>query len=436
MSRVGVAEHLLVQVWKRQLVDTDSLVTCSGERVNVIYPGRENRDRGPDFLDAIISTADGSTFRGDVELHSRASDWRAHGHQHDPYYNGVILQVVWEGDEAAVLESGRAVPTLSLRHCLDGSLEDILCQVCLPMEPGEPCYGAGQRLGDVEVGRLLDEAGEERFRLKAGDFEAAMNEEPPPQVLYRGIMGALGYSKNTEAFRELASRLPLAVLEETCRGVSARERVPLIGTLLIGKAGLLPAGSSGKEGLIRRSRYEGETMNPAIWRIFRVRPGNHPVTRLRGAAGLLARFMEEGLLEGVLQTVAGSAPAVKELESSFVVGGHESSSQDERNLIGRGRAREIVINIVLPFVFAWARTGSKRRLARCVLELYRSYPRAGEYGVTRELAGLLLGSEAFGVVNSARRQQGLLHLHKTYCRLRECEDCPVARRLSSAALAG
>jgi len=439
MGRMEVAEHLLVQVWKRQLVDADSLVTCSGERVYVIYPGRENRDRGPDFKDAIISTADGDTYRGDVELHSRASDWRAHGHQHDPNYNCVILQVVWEGDEPAVLENGRAVPTLSLRHCLDGSLDDIICQTSQPTVPVEPCYGAGQRLGDSEIGRLLDEAGDERFRLKAGDFEVVMNEEPPTQLLYRGMMGALGYAKNREAFEELASRLPLAVLEENCRGVSAGERVPLLATLLIGKAGLLPSGGSGKEGLIRRSQGEGVAMNPAIWRVFRVRPGNHPVIRLRGAAVLLARFMETGLLEGVLQMVAGPTTAVKELESGFVVGDPVSRSKDERRLIGRGRAREIVINIVLPFVFAWARAGSNRRLSRRVMELYRSYPRAGEYGATRELEGLLLGvggGNASGVVNSARRQQGLLHLDKTFCRARGCAACPVARRLGSAALAG
>ena len=95
----------------------ESLVTGSGEKVQVIYPGKENRDSGPDFVGAVIAT-DGGLLVGDVELHLKAADWKGHGHHRDPKYNGVILQVVWEGDASVILQNGKTVPTLSLRHCL------------------------------------------------------------------------------------------------------------------------------------------------------------------------------------------------------------------------------------------------------------------------------------------------------------------------------
>jgi hypothetical protein len=41
-----------------------------------------------------------------------------------------------------------------------------------------------------------------------------LNTDDPGQVLYRGIMGALGYSKNKEPCRRLADIVPLARLEE------------------------------------------------------------------------------------------------------------------------------------------------------------------------------------------------------------------------------
>jgi hypothetical protein len=69
-----IDERLLVEIWKRQLVSGDNLVTGCGEKVQVIYPGKENRDCGPDFLGAVIATDGGGLLVGDVELHLKAAD--------------------------------------------------------------------------------------------------------------------------------------------------------------------------------------------------------------------------------------------------------------------------------------------------------------------------------------------------------------------------
>jgi hypothetical protein len=437
MSKVEVSERLLVQLWKRGLVEVGKLVTGSGERVRVIYPGRENKDRGPDFVCASIATASGGVLRGDIELHLRASDWKSHGHHRDPNYNEVILHVVWEGDGAAVLQNGRRVPTLSLCHYLKGSVDDVRYWSDLPIVPSEPCCNARQWLGDSEIGRVLDEAGEERFRLKADYFGFRMGKEPPSQVLYRGIMGALGYTKNKDSFEELACRLPLAVLEELCQGKPLQEQVLLLEALLLGKAGLLPRDGSGELGRIWDCLGDGEAMSPSCWHVFRVRPKNHPARRLVGAAHLLARFMEIGLFEGVLQLVnETSLSMMGRLESGFMVSIPDPCFNSEHNLIGQGRAREIVINIILPFAFAWAEANLQENLAERVSALYGSYPKAGENGITRELAELLLGTGASELADSARRQQGLIHLGKTFCRQRECFSCPIAQRLITGSVAG
>jgi hypothetical protein len=422
-----VDERLLVQIWKRQLISAESLLTGSGEKIQVIYPGKENRDSGPDFLGAVIATEGGGLLVGDVELHLKASDWRGHGHGRDPGYNRVILQVVWDGEAPVVLQNGRTVPTLSLQRCLVSSLEEVRCWASLDTAPAEPCHDALCRLGDDETGRLLDEAGDERFRLKSGRFAAAMAEEPPSQVLYRGIMAALGYTRNKEPFQELARRLPLAALESVCRDKGYQERVTILRTLLLGMAGLLPDG--GEKGLVWRCLGDREPLSLSRWHLFRVRPENHPARRLTGAAHLLARFGDEGLLEGVLRLVGESRSDIGRLEAGFMVAGEGYRSPARRALIGQGRAREIVVNIALPFAFAWAGANSEASLAETALWLYRIYPKSGENEITRGLTRLL-GSKASGLVDSARRQQGLLHLDKTFCRQRRCDICPLARRLA------
>jgi hypothetical protein len=422
-----VDERLLVEIWKRQLVSAEGMVTGCGEKVQVIYPGKENRDCGPDFLGAVLTATDGGLLVGDVELHLKAADWKSHGHGRDPRYNGLILQVVWEGEAPVVLQNGRTVPTLSLKRCLSGSLGAVRYWTSLNMMPAEPCHDALGRLGDDELGRLLDEAGEERFRLKGGRFAAAMREETPSQVLYRGIMGALGYTRNKEQFEELACRLPLAALENFCRGKPPYEQVSALRALLLSTAGLLEDDDAEQV-----QCYPGgvKPMSSSCWHLFRVRPENHPARRLTGAAHLLSRYLDEGLLPGILRLVEESRSDIGRLEAGFMVSAEGHRCYGERALIGQGRAREIAINIALPFAFAWAEANSQASLAEQALRLYRVYPRSGGNEITRDLLKLL-GSRASAVVDSARRQQGLLHLDKTFCRPRRCDVCPLAQRLAS-----
>ncbi|MGH2515526.1 MAG: DUF2851 family protein, partial [Ktedonobacterales bacterium] len=72
-----------------------TVATERGESYQILYEGRRGGPSGPDFRDAILVCADGSRVLGDVELHLRASGWRAHGHERDPRYNQVVLHIVF-----------------------------------------------------------------------------------------------------------------------------------------------------------------------------------------------------------------------------------------------------------------------------------------------------------------------------------------------------
>jgi len=70
----------------------------------------------------------------------------------------------------------------------------------------------------------------------------------------------------------------------------------------------------------------------------------------------------------------------------------------------------MVVNILLPFSFAWGVMASQAKLKARALELYQGYPRLEENQVTRQMRWQLFGQGGSGVVNSAQRQQGLIHL--------------------------
>ena len=51
-------------------------------------------------------------------------------------------------------------------------------------------------------------------------------------------------------------------------------------------------------------------MEPQAWHCFRVRPANHPLRRIFGAAGLVSRFLETGLVEGLRDAATTGKPAL------------------------------------------------------------------------------------------------------------------------------
>lgn len=118
----AITEKQVVQIWQEILQYRAALKTKTDESIAVIYPGRRNDDRGADFKDAIIATAQGQ-LKGDIEIHVKASDWWLHHHHQDPSYNRVILHVVYQNDTANSImrENGLKVPTLALEDYVENS---------------------------------------------------------------------------------------------------------------------------------------------------------------------------------------------------------------------------------------------------------------------------------------------------------------------------
>lgn len=445
-----VRESVVAQLWKHQLIRSDDLMTVGGQKVRVLYPGRQSSDSGPDFCDAAIIVEGEGVVRGDIELHVRSQEWQAHGHHRDPNYNSVILHVVlWGGGrEASLLNNGGEVPVLALSPYLTRRLED-LHQV----SPAEPCCGDLRRWDETSVHEVLKEAGRARFELKVRRFKEKLADGKADQVLYEGWMRALGYAKNKKPFEKLARMLPLNTLEE----VRTRRGVVGMQALMLGTAGLLPSqrnGGSKDTGFSDSDRTEMErlehawysfgvcrSMSVSEWRFFRVRPENCPPRRVAAASCLVCRH-GAALLEHVLNLAEQAAGdhLQKELEGSMTVRceGYWASHFDfgveagwRPSLIGRGRAREITVNVLLPFISCWARQVSLPWLERRAVQLYLDHSRVGENWVTRYMEGQIFG-ERRAKLNRACQQQGLIHLYKTHCAEKRCCDCPLSRRTTSS----
>ena len=106
-------ERVLQYLWKYRLYDDADLRTTTGDPVTVIDPGLTNTDAGADFFNAKLRIA-GTVWAGDIEIHSKASDWIRHGHDRNPAYDSVILHVVGEDDASVCRSNGEVLPQLVL----------------------------------------------------------------------------------------------------------------------------------------------------------------------------------------------------------------------------------------------------------------------------------------------------------------------------------
>jgi hypothetical protein len=248
----------------------------------------------------------------------------------------------------------------------------------------------------------------------------------PEEVLHQGIMEALGYSRNRGPFEALARGLPLRTLRRHLLGVGPPGRLPLLRALLLGGAGFLDQESPPVSGaddlpLVEAWREAGleVVVEPDAWRLFRIRPGNHPRLRLLGAAALLDRWWAPGLLEEMAgRVVSGGVP---ELRDALVV----RAPATGRALIGADRAGEMAVNAVLPFLHAWGRLARRPEVARAALRVYHAWPPLQANEITREMEAQLAARRArfqpaaesapgapprpFG--QTARHQQGMLHMY-------------------------
>ena len=90
--------------------------------------------------------------------------------------------------------------------------------------------------------------------------------------------------------------------------------------------------------------------------------------------------------------------------------------EDGRALIGPDRARELAVNAVLPFGAAWGGLLPDPALAEASTGLYHRFPKTPSNEIHREMVDLLIPTQWRPTVNSARRQQGLLHLQRLLAR--------------------
>jgi hypothetical protein len=126
-------------------------------------------------------------------------------------------------------------------------------------------------------------------------------------------------------------------------------------------------------------------------------------------------------------------------DRALLVGSSQSAGVD---LIGESRAADMVLNIVLPFLAGYGRDKRDPALVKQALAVYRAHPPLSRNELIENVGrqvfrhwlenpaeavveGKPLGKVSIArLVNTACRQQGLIHLHHHFCAEQEYAACP------------
>ena len=409
-----LSEEQLARLWQRRAARQQSFRSEDGRQIRVLYPGRPGVTAGPDFRDALLLVEGSGLVQGDVEIHLRQRDWNAHGHQHDPNYNGVALHVALDPDpQPSRTDGGGAPPVVNPAALLrqspdagetedDGEIEvagDAKDADDLRARLWRILAGHGYRPPGTpdELRAVLNRAGDQRFLAHSRRFRLLLSAQPAEQTLWESLCEALGYRNNRHPFLLLARVAPFGLLAAEARITPDAQRAGALADRLRQLAGF-EAGPV-PEGF-------GPPLEAGAWRLFRVRPSNHPRRRMLGAAALVSRYCGHGLINGLATAASAGHPAT--LTRSLAVASDDAGPAP----IGPQRARDLAINVALPFLHAWWDAAGDAAASAAALELYRNYGRLADNEITRELAASLQEPAWGRVADNARRQQGLLHLQR------------------------
>ena len=208
-------EELLHFIWRYRYFNQQRLFTESGHRLEILSPGRWNRDQGPDFQDARIRIAD-RLLEGPVELHVLTSDWVRHAHDGDAHYRDTILHVVWENDwprndDPAALPGGLPILVLQPRVpklLLDRYEHWMNSSLFIPCE---------RQLREVDPGirsRWQQQLVFQRLQQRAAHIgeDLEKNHQDWEETTWIWMARSMGQPVNAPAFEAIARTLPLRLL--------------------------------------------------------------------------------------------------------------------------------------------------------------------------------------------------------------------------------
>ncbi|KXX68532.1 DUF2851 family protein [Flammeovirga sp. SJP92] len=424
-------EDFLYFIWKFQYFNAIALQTDQGEPLEIISPGLQNHDAGPDFLNAHIriNTID---WHGNIEIHIKASDWKKHQHSKNKAYDNVILHVVWENDFDVIRSDQSIVPTFSTENFIQKQVF-IKYQSFLFNEDEITCGSQLENISRLHKLAMLDRVFLERIERKASRIllQLQNSNRDWEECTYRTLAEYFGFKVNNDAFQRLSSIVPIRLLKLHAYQPAQVE------AFLFGSAGFLSEKPDDpymmklyKEYQFLSHKYsiKEKEMKVQEWKFLRLRPANFPTIRIAQLASIIiniphlcSAFLHISSLESFIRFM--QHPTSEYWHSHYHF--NKKSKKPISAFVGKSALQSLLVNVVIPLQFAYGTDRNESRYKEKAIQLLESIP-AENNKYTKIWKTYAIKN------NSSLDSQGLIELYTQYCQNNRCLECSIGVQILSS----
>jgi len=415
-------EDFLHFVWKEQLFDAAVLKTEDGQLVQIIDKGQYNHNAGPDFFNCQIQF-DNIIWAGNIEIHIKSSDWYKHNHQDDHSYDNVILHVVLVHDMNVHRKDRSIIPTITLQNRFYQESLSRYQRFFQSNSMVYPCRPYLEKMEETIIRKMLSSCLTDRLENKNKIIleQLTQTKNNWDESFYHLLAKSFGFKVNAVPLQLLAESIPLTTIERESNELFKIE------SLLFGVGGLLQTTIEDpyviklkKEFEHQQNKYKLQSLHPAIWKFGKLRPPNFPTIRIAQFAMLLYR--QKRIFKRCLNaSTLESLQLIFSIEASEFWTTHfhfEKSSNANSKLLGIESINNIIINVVIPFCYAYGKhIGSKTLLDKSIEWLNQIKPEKNKYTEIWEQSNYKF--------SNAGETQGLIELNNRYCVKNKCIHCKI-----------
>jgi hypothetical protein len=424
-----MTEALLHYLWKFRLFHPDELQTKAGEHIEIIHPGLHNTNSGPDFLHAKVKIG-AKIWAGSIEIHALGNEWYAHQHHLDPAYKNVILHVVLQSEQS-VFECGEntTIPCVELQNRIDKNLlarYENLMQNQLPFA----CANMLSTADELTTLNMLERAAIERLQQKTAHINTLLKKSNNnwEQVCWQMLARYMGGGINSDAMEQTAEKIDVKLFAK-----HSHEPIQ-IEALIFGVAGLLQQNFNDDYALALKREFNYlkrlhnlQEVNAGVFKWAKTRPANFPTLRLAQLAAIVnsSSALFSNILEGNIGFIASLLE--KATVNAYWKTHFKFDEKAENNFtkIGKNTLQVLIINAVVPLLFAYGKKNGSEQLAEKALAILRTQ-KAEKNAIVSLFSNYGINSQ------NALDSQGLIQLKNNYCNPKQCLQCSIGNKILRA----
>ena len=413
-----MTEKILQFIWQYRLFDYNNLKSTSGESIEIISPGTINTDSGPDFFNAKIKV-NNTILAGNIEIHTKSSDWNIHKHFLQDNYSNIILHAVFEND---IINNVGNFPVLELKDKIKETTISKYNEI-VSSNSKIPCHSNIYLVqNDIKYKYWLNRIGIERIERKSIELkkELKTTENNWEEIFYIALARNFGFKLNSIPFEILAKSIPFNLIAKY------HDKIDVLEALLFGQANLLIPNEDEyalvllKEYIHLKKKHTLNQMDPGNWKFLRTRPANFPTIRIAEFAGLLMKSNK--LFSSIIENPTYlNILSIFDSETSNYWKTHYNFGRqckiNERKLT-KDAINNICINTIALFLILWGQFNGNPQFTDYAIELLEQIP-AEKNNITNSFSEL-----GFSASN-ALEGQGLIELKNEYCTNKKCLDCQI-----------